>query len=47
MMSEIHMILTEELPPECETIEQAEALGYKAEYGRDNKGEIYARWIQK
>lgn len=48
MMSEVDMLLTEQLTElGFQSYEEAEANGYVAEYGRDEKGEIYARWIKK
>lgn len=48
MMSEVAMLLDEALAElGFETEAEAIEAGYTADYGRDEKGEIYARYIKK
>ena len=46
MMSDVHVILCENLPYECESFEDAIAKCYDPEYGRNKQGELYAKWVK-
>lgn len=48
MMSDISLMLDEQLSGMgFATQEEAEQAGFVAVYGRDNNGELYARWEKK